>query len=148
MKELIQAVLVEPGQPARRVLIENDRDGIRSLIGGMGLSISHPWDDEVALLCHAYNWSHDPMNRVIIKNDNSFHSMVSGKFLLVKHDVEGMDFESLPKELVRKYLLKFSVPDTFNYLDNGLLEVNHHEIHEERIEETKNKEENENDEHC
>lgn len=109
-KRYFSPILVEPGLPARVVVIEDSAEGIRAILGG-DWEHTFPFVDSVFMLYRSEAAYHDlPRNRALIRNKQPY-DLVRGPFLLCSN--EGENFTSLPPELMKKYLLKYKVPDLF-----------------------------------
>lgn len=124
MEELIRVLLVEPGQPARPIFIEKTLAMISYLVGEPYETV--PWGKNALVFQKALaEIGNDeyPMNRVIIGRDRKPVNIISGTFLIC-----GPNGGSLPEKETKEYLQKFRIPDKFEKMPDGTLNIYHNEI--------------------
>lgn len=113
-KEKISVVLVEVGKLPRLVEIENTLETMQSLVGG-NIEEYMPFHDEVAIVCNEEGKMRGlPLNRAIYTNNRKILDIIAGDFF-VAYAPKGTDkFQSMPKDLAKKYEEYFKKPESFD----------------------------------
>ena len=112
----IKVISVPAGK--RAFVKEIDR-GLKSLqkeVGGYIQAI-YPFSDEVALICNdEAKLMNLPLNRAL-KTDgisgNEIYDIIAGDFFICYAPISSENFESMPEELLQKYLEMFKYPERF-----------------------------------
>ena len=105
-EEKISVVLVEPGKYPKV-------DGY--------IEEYMPFDDEVAIVCNEEGKVNGlPLNRAVYGENKEILDVIAGKFFIAYAPIESEKFQSMPKDLARKYLKKFKYPERFNQTENGI----------------------------
>ena len=69
----------------------------------------YPFDDEVALVCNEEGKINGLMpNRYLLNRNNGFVDCICGDFFLCYAPCDSENFESMPDNLIDKYIAKFS----------------------------------------
>lgn len=73
-----------------------------------------PFEDDVAIVCNEEGKMHGlDLNRAIYSNDGTLMDIVAGDFFICYAPIESENFESMPKDLMKKYEKKFRYPEHF-----------------------------------
>lgn len=115
--ELINALLIEPGQKPMCVLVENTHACIQGIIGSDFSSV-HPWKDNMVAIFAKPSFDNQEPNRVILKEypDLSIVERVFGTMMLcaakdpdrIKDDGA---FCSMKVDQYLMYAYRFGIPD-------------------------------------
>ena len=125
MKPLINAILVEPELPCRRIWVENDIHAIQGLVGGPVENV-YRGSDPIVILCNGEGMMKDlPLNRVIASKQK-IQAIICGPFVIL--GTNGSEFVNLSPRLMAKYIEKFLMPDIFRKNESGALEIHHFAI--------------------
>ena len=81
---------------------------MQAVVGGYIQAI-YPFDDEVALVCNEEGKINGLMpNRYLLNRNNGFVDCICGDFFLCYAPCDSENFESMPDNLIDKYIAKFS----------------------------------------
>ena len=115
-QKTIKVVSVPVGK--RAFVKEIDR-GLKSLqkeVGGYIQAI-YPFSDEVALICNdEAKLMNLPLNRALKTegiSGNEIYDIISGDFFICYAPISSENFESMPDDLLQKYLEMFKYPERF-----------------------------------
>lgn len=112
----IKVVAVPVGKKAFVKEIKTGLKSLQSEVGGLIQAI-YPFEDEVALLCNDEGkLMRLPLNRALRLNGisgNEIYDVIAGDFILCYAPLESENFESMPDELLQKYLELFKYPERF-----------------------------------
>ena len=115
----IDVLMVEPGQYAKMVTIDNGLESLQKAVGGY-IQAAYYYDDPVAVICNEEGKIEGLRpNRAIFDDNGKMVDIVAGTFLITGLGEE--DFASLPKDLQEKYQQKFHSPETFLRLGEKIL---------------------------
>lgn len=118
-RQMISAILLEPGKMAKIVEIEDSLESLQNAVGGY-IEEYMPFEDEVALIVNEEGKIDGlPLNRAVRNEDGKIIDIVAGKCLIVYAPIESESFLSLPKDLERKYFNEFRYPEKFRMTDKG-----------------------------
>ena len=88
--------------------IKGDLKSMQTVVGGYIQAI-YPFDDEVALVCNEEGKINGLMpNRFLLNRNNGVCDFICGDFFLCSAPAESEHFESMPDNLIQKYIDKFS----------------------------------------
>lgn len=119
-EEKISVVLVEPGKYPKLVEIEDTLEAMQETVDGY-IEEYMPFDDEVAIVCNEEGKVNGlPLNRAVYGENKEILDVIAGKFFIAYAPIETEKFQSMPKDLARKYLEKFKYPERFNQTENGI----------------------------
>ena len=119
-EEKISVVLVEPGKYPKLVEIEDTLEAMQETVDGY-IEEYMPFDDEVAIVCNEEGKVNGlPLNRAVYGENKEILDVIAGKFFIAYAPIESEKFQSMPKDLARKYLEKFKYPERFNQTENGI----------------------------
>lgn len=119
-EEKISVVLVEPGKYPKLVEIEDTLEAMQETVAGY-IEEYMPFDDEVAIVCNEEGKVNGlPLNRAVYGENKEILDIIAGKFFIAYAPIESEKFQSMPKDLARKYLEKFKYPERFNQTENGI----------------------------
>lgn len=119
-EEKISVVLVEPGKYPKLVEIEDTLEAMQETVDGY-IEEYMPFDDEVAIVCNEEGKVNGlPLNRAVYGENKEILDIIAGKFFIAYAPIESEKFQSMPKDLARKYLEKFKYPERFNQTENGI----------------------------
>lgn len=120
LEEKISVVLVEPGKYPKLVEIEDTLEAMQETVDGY-IEEYMPFDDEVAIVCNEEGKVNGlPLNRAVYGENKEILDVIAGKFFIAYAPIESEKFQSMPKDLARKYLEKFKYPERFNQTENGI----------------------------
>ena len=121
--EKLSVLLIQPGKAPRMVEIPDTLDAMQELVGGY-IEEYMPFDDEVAIIVNEEGKLNGlPPNRAIFaENSKQIADVLVGDFFIVKSPVDSDKYQSLPKDLAKKYAEKFKYPERF-YRQNGEIKV-------------------------
>ena len=115
-QKTIKVVKVPVAKPAYVKEISTGLKSLQSEVGGSIQSL-YPFEDEVSLICNDEGKLMGlPLNRALRLNGiagNEIYDIVVGDFLIVYAPIENENFESMPEDLLEKYLEMFKYPETF-----------------------------------
>ncbi len=119
--EMIEVIIVEPGEEARTQMISNDYEEMHDIVGGW-IETYAPFEDPVLIVCNEEGKLEGlPLNRAIFYEDSDrIADVICGTFFMVYAPEDAEDFKSLPDELKEKYLEKFRYPERFFRTANGI----------------------------
>lgn len=119
-EEKISVVLVEPGKYPKLVEIEDTLEAMQETVDGY-IEEYMPFDDEVAIVCNEEGKVNGlPLNRAVYGENKEILDVIAGKFFIAYAPIDSEKFQSMPKDLARKYLEKFKYPERFNQTENGI----------------------------
>ena len=119
-EEKISVVLLEPGKYPKLVEIEDTLEAMQETVDGY-IEEYMPFDDEVAIVCNEEGKVNGlPLNRAVYGENKAILDVIAGKFFIAYAPIESEKFQSMPKELARKYLEKFKYPERFYQTENGI----------------------------
>ena len=112
----IKVVSVQVGKRAFVKEIDRGLKSLQNEVGGYIQAI-YPFSDEVALICNdEAKLIGLPLNRAL-KLDrtagNEIYDIVAGDFLICYAPISSENFESMPDDLLKKYLELFRYPERF-----------------------------------
>jgi hypothetical protein len=121
--EKLSVLLIQPGKAPRMVEIPDTLDAMQELVGGY-IEEYMPFDDEVAIIVNEEGKLKGlPPNRAIYTEDGKqIADVLVGDFFIVKSPVDSDKYQSLTKDLAKKYAEKFKYPERF-YRQNGEIKV-------------------------
>lgn len=121
MSNFMKVLLIQPGTPARTVVMPKDQNAVRSFLGGH-LRLEKYWNDGTAFLFNGKPPGNDnPPNRLIAEGRRVI-GMTAGDLIIVRYKDDG-SFDSLPEDLLKMYKKKFFVPDLFMKTGEGMYTV-------------------------
>ena len=111
----MKIIYIEPLKKPVVMDIPLDLDVMHSLVKGM-IQAVYPWDDPLALVCNDNGIAEGlPLNRVV------GYDIIHGPFFICGLGEE--DFDSVPEDLVDKYISLFAAPEVFIPAPDGHLAV-------------------------
>ena len=117
----MQVLTVEPLKAPYLSEIGSELEDLQKAVGGY-IELVYPFDDQVCIVCNEegkYNGSE--LNRSLRGDDGEIYDIVAGTFLIVGLGEE--DLESVPEELVPKYMKMYAVPELFTMKDGNVISV-------------------------
>ena len=116
----ISVLLVEPNKYPKMIEIDDTLEAMQAVVGG-DIEEYMPFDDEVAIVCNEEGKVNGlPLNRAVYGENKEILDVIAGKFFIAYAPIESEKFQSMPKDLARKYLKKFKYPERFNQTENGI----------------------------
>jgi len=104
----MKVIIVKPFTQPYTKEIKGDLESIQAVVGGYIQAI-YPFDDEVALVCNEEGKINGLMpNRYLLDRSNGFVDCICGDFFLYYAPCDSENFESMPDNLIQKYIDKFS----------------------------------------
>ena len=114
--KIIKVVSVPAGKQA---FIKEISTGLKSLQAEVGgyIQAIYPFEDEVALICNDEGKLMNlPLNRALKLNGmagNEIYDIIAGDFFICYAPHTSENFESMPDDLLQKYLELFRYPERF-----------------------------------
>ena len=104
----MKVIIVKPFAQPYTTEIKGDLESMQAVVGGYIQAI-YPFDDEVALVCNEEGKINGLMpNRFLLNRNNGVCDFICGDFFLCSAPAESEHFESMPDNLIQKYIDKFS----------------------------------------
>ena len=104
----MKVIIVKPFTQPYITEIKGDLESMQAVVGGYIQAI-YPFDDEVALVCNEEGKINGLMpNRFLLNRNNGVCDFICGDFFLCYAPAESEHFESMPDNLIQKYIDKFS----------------------------------------
>ena len=104
----MKVIIVKPFTQPYTTEIKGDLESMQAVVGGYIQAI-YPFDDEVALVCNEEGKINGLMpNRYLLDRNNGVCDFICGDFFLCSAPAESEHFESMPDDLIQKYIDKFS----------------------------------------
>ena len=104
----MKVIIVKPFKQPYTTEIKGDLESMQAVVGGYIQAI-YPFDDEVALVCNEEGKINGLMpNRFLLNRNNGICDYICGDFFLCSAPAESEHFESMPDNLIQKYIDKFS----------------------------------------
>ena len=104
----MKVIIVKPFTNPYVKEIKGDLKSMQTVVGGYIQAI-YPFDDEVALVCNEEGKINGLMpNRYLLNRNNGICDVVCGDFFLCYAPCDSENFESMPDNLIDKYIAKFS----------------------------------------
>ena len=104
----MKVIIVKPFTNPFVKEIKGDLESMQAVVGGYIQAI-YPFDDEVALVCNEEGKINGLMpNRFLLNRNNGVCDFICGDFFLCSAPAESEHFESMPDNLIQKYIDKFS----------------------------------------
>ena len=104
----MKVIIVKPFTNPYVKEIKGDLESMQAVVGGYIQAI-YPFDDEVALVCNEEGKINGLMpNRYLLDRNFGICDYICGDFFLCYAPCDSESFESMPDELIPKYIEKFS----------------------------------------
>ena len=104
----MKVIIVKPFTNPYVKEIKGDLKSMQTVVGGYIQAI-YPFDDEVALVCNEEGKINGLMpNRFLLNGNNGICDYICGDFFLCYAPCDSENFESMPDNLIDKYIAKFS----------------------------------------
>ncbi|MBQ9674225.1 MAG: DUF3846 domain-containing protein [Ruminococcus sp.] len=104
----MKVIIVKPFTNPYVKEIKGDLKSMQAVVGGYIQAI-YPFDDEVALVCNEEGKINGSMpNRYLLNRNNGICDFICGDFFLCYAPCDSENFESMPDNLIQKYIDKFS----------------------------------------
>lgn len=104
----MKVIIVKPFTNPFVKEIKGDLESMQAVVGGYIQAI-YPFDDEVALVCNEEGKINGLMpNRFLLNRNNGICDYICGDFFLCYAPCDSENFESMPDNLIDKYIAKFS----------------------------------------
>ena len=104
----MKVIIVKPFTNPYVANIKGDLESMQAVVGGYIQAI-YPFDDEVALVCNEEGKINGLMpNRFLLNRNNGICDYICGDFFLCYAPCDSENFESMPDNLIDKYVAKFS----------------------------------------
>ena len=104
----MKVIIVKPFTNPFVKEIKGDLESMQAVVGGYIQAI-YPFDDEVALVCNEEGKINGLMpNRFLLNRNNGICDYICGDFFLCYAPCDSENFESMPDNLIDKYVAKFS----------------------------------------
>ena len=119
-EELINVLLVKPGEKAKMIEMDDSLASMQKAVGGM-IEEYMPFDDDVAIVCNEEGKLMGlPPSRAIYGEDGRLMDVMSGTFFVCYAPIESEKFLSLPPDMEKKYTEMFKSPEEFFRTSEGI----------------------------
>lgn len=120
--ELMNVLVVEPGQPPYVKAIQTGLESLYREIDTDTVQAVYPWNDAVGLICDDNGkMTGKELNRALRDEDGHIYDVVAGTFLIAGLSAE--DFTSLTPEQIDKFKDVFKTPEAFINIGGRLMVV-------------------------
>lgn len=114
----LKVIRVQPNRKAELVEIENTLESFQHEVGGY-IECVYPFADPVAIVCNDEGKLDGlDLNRSLI-SDGKIYDIIAGTFIVVGLTED--DFDSIPEELIDKYMEMYRYPEFFLPIDGKVL---------------------------
>ena len=105
----MKVIIVKPFTNPYVATIKGDLESMQAIVGGY-IEAVYPFDDpDVALVCNEEGKINGLMpNRFLLNRNNGICDYICGDFFLCYAPADSENFESMPDNLIQKYIEKFS----------------------------------------
>ena len=105
----MKIIVIKPFQNPYVATIKGDLESMQKIVGGY-IEAVYPFDDpEIALICNEEGKLEGlTPNRFLLNRNNGVCDFICGDFFLCSAPAESEHFESMPDDLIQKYIDKFS----------------------------------------
>ncbi|WP_405356302.1 DUF3846 domain-containing protein [Ruminococcus sp.] len=105
----MKVIIVEPFTNPYTKEIKGDLKSMQAIVGGY-IEAVYPFDDpDVALVCNEEGKLEGlTPNRFLLNRNNGVCDFICGDFFLCYAPADSENFESMPDNLIQKYIEKFS----------------------------------------
>ena len=105
----MKVIIVKPFTNPYVANIKGDLESMQKIVGGY-IEAIYPFDDEeIALVCNEEGKINGLMpNRFLLDRNNGICDFICGDFFLCYAPCDSENFESMPDNLIQKYIDKFS----------------------------------------
>ena len=105
----MKVIIVKPFTNPYVANIKGDLESMQKIVGGY-IEAVYPFDDEeIALVCNEEGKINGLMpNRFLLDRNNGICDFICGDFFLCYAPSDSENFESMPDNLIDKYIAKFS----------------------------------------
>ena len=122
-KDMIRAILVQPGKPAKSIEFEHTLEEMQRLVGGGLIQQIRPFEDDAVLICNDEGKLLGmPLNRAFYDKQGRMYDIIAGDFFICRAPAGSDTYTSLTEEQVKKYTKQFQYPEVF-YKMLGRIEV-------------------------
>ena len=103
----MKIIVVRPFRQPKVEKIENTLEAMQAVVGGY-IEAIYPWEDEIALICNEEGKINNlPINRFLWDEGGKAVDYIAGTFFLCGAPADSENFESVPDELISKYIKLF-----------------------------------------
>lgn len=103
----MRILVVEPEKQPYVKEISEGLEAMQTVVGGW-IQATYPWCDNVALICNEEGKLIGlPLNRIIQDDEGRLVDIIAGTFFICYAPAYSENFQSLPENLIEKYLKKF-----------------------------------------
>jgi hypothetical protein len=110
MKEQMTVIYCKPYEKAQAITIPNTLEAMQELVDGY-IEAIYPFKDEIAIVCNEDGKFGCEPNRALYDEDGNLIDILFGSFFICGLGEE--DFQSIPEDLLPKYLAKFAYAQLF-----------------------------------
>lgn len=105
----MKVIIVKPFTNPYVAAIKGDLESMQAIVGGY-IEAVYPFDDpDVALVCNEEGKLEGlTPNRFLLNRNNGVCDFICGDFFLCYAPADSENFESMPDNLIQKYIEKFS----------------------------------------
>lgn len=105
----MKIIVIKPFHNPKVMEIEHTLEAMQAIVGGY-IEAVYPFDDEeIALVCNEEGKLEGlTPNRFLLNRNNGVCDFICGDFFLCSAPADSEIFESIPENLIQKYINKFS----------------------------------------
>ena len=117
--ELMDVLLVKPGEYPKPVQIGMELEDLQEAVGGY-IQCVYPYEEPVGIICNEEGKLNDAvLNRALYGEDGGLQDIIAGDFLVVGLTEDS--FGSLTPEQMQRYEQKFHQPETFVRMGKSIM---------------------------
>ena len=105
----MKVIIVKPFTQPYTKEIKGDLQSMQEIVGGY-IEVIYPFDDKIALVCNEEGKLKGlKPNRFILDRNTGVCDFIYGDFFLCYAPADSEEFQSIPDNLIQKYIDKFSM---------------------------------------
>ena len=117
--ELMDVLLVKPGEYPKPVQIGTELENLQEAVGGY-IQCVYPYEEPVGIICNEEGKLNGAvLNRALYGEDGGLQDIIAGDFLVVGLTEES--FGSLTDEQMKRFEAKFHQPETFVKMGKSIM---------------------------
>ena len=117
----MRVIMVEPRKAAYVTEIGDDLKSMQKVVGGL-IQAVYPFVELVTLVCNEEGKINGlPLNRALYDDKGDIYDIISGTFFVCGLSED--NFDSIPDELIGKFLEKFRDPEIFMKIGEKIIAI-------------------------
>lgn len=120
-KDMIRAILVKPGEPAKSIEFEHTLEEMQRLVGGGLIQQIRPFEDDAVLICNDEGKLLGmPLNRALYDKQGRMYDIIAGDFFICRAPAGSDTYTSLTEEQMKKYMKEYQYAELFRRTWDGI----------------------------